>query len=91
MLYPTVSQLTANSAGIMNVIRNESSLEYQNAVPTVEQTTESIKMAGSQILSFKPRMNEFVNMVNRIAAVVVTSKMYQNPIAFMKKGTIEFG
>lgn len=91
MLYPAVSQLTANSAGIMNVIRNESSLAYQNAVPTVEQTTESIKMAGSQILSFKPRMNEFVNMVNRIAAVVVTSKMYQNPLAFMKKGTIEFG
>ena len=48
MLYPTVSQLTANSAGIMNVIRNESSLEYQNAVPTVEQTTESTKWQAAR-------------------------------------------
>lgn len=91
MIYPQVSQLSANSAGILNVIRNESSLAYQQAVPTVEQTTESIKAAGTAILGFKPRMNEFVNMVNRIAAVVVTSKMYQNPLAFMKKGKMEFG
>lgn len=91
MIYPTVSQLTANSAGILNVIRNESSAAYQQAVPTVEQTTESIKAAGTAILGYKPRMNEFVNMVNRIAAVVVSSKMYQNPLAFMKKGKIDFG
>ena len=91
MIAPVVSQLNANAAGIMNVIRNEASPDYRAAVPTVEQTVESIRSAGKAILAFQPRMNEFVNIANRIAAVAVTSKMYENPWAFMKKGTVEFG
>lgn len=91
MITPVVSQLNANAAGIMNVIRNEASPEYRQAVPTVEQTVESIKAAGAAIMAFQPRMNEFVNIANRIAVVAVTSKMYENPWAFMKKGTVEFG
>lgn len=91
MIVPVVSQLNANAAGIMNVIRNEASPDYRAAVPTVEQTVESIRSAGKAILAFQPRMNEFVNIANRIAVVAVTSKMYENPWAFMKKGTVEFG
>lgn len=91
MIVPVISQLNANSAGIMNVIRNEASPDYRAAVPTVEQTVESIRSAGKAILAFQPRMNEFVNIANRIAVVAVTSKMYENPWAFMKKGTVEFG
>lgn len=91
MIIPVVSQLNANAAGIMNVIRNEASPDYRAAVPTVEQTVESIRSAGKAILAFQPRMNEFVNIANRIAVVAVTSKMYENPWAFMKKGTVEFG
>lgn len=91
MITPVVSQLNANAAGIMNVIRNEASPEYRQAVPTVEQTVESIKAAGTAIMAFQPRMNEFVNIANRIAVVAVTSKMYENPWTFMKKGTVEFG
>lgn len=91
MITPVVSQLNANAAGIMNVIRNEASPDYRAAVPTVEQTVESIRSAGKAILAFQPRMNEFVNIANRIAVVAVTSKMYENPWAFMKKGTVEFG
>lgn len=91
MITPVVSQLNANAAGIMNVIRNEASPEYRQAVPTVEQTVESIKAAGTAIMAFQPRMNEFVNIANRIAVVAVTSKMYENPWSFMKKGTVEFG
>lgn len=91
MILPVVSQLSANAAGIMNVIRNEASPDYRAAVPTVEQTVESIRSAGKAILAFQPRMNEFVNIANRIAVVAVTSKMYENPWAFMKKGTVEFG
>lgn len=91
MVTPVISQLSANAAGIMNVIRKEASPEYRQAVPTVEQTVESIKMAGTAIMAFQPRMNEFVNIANRIAVVAVTSKMYENPWAFMKKGTVEFG
>lgn len=89
---PTVSQLNANSVGILNAIRDNASAEYYKAVPQVKATTESIRAVGEQILAFQPRMNEFVSaLVNRIARVVVTSKLYSNPLAFAKKGVLEYG
>lgn len=89
---PTVSQLNANAVGILNAIRDNASADYYNAVPAAQETTESIRMVGEAILSFQPRMNEFVSaLVNRIARVVITSKMYSNPLAFMKKGLLEYG
>ncbi len=92
MYRPVVSNLNANSVGILNTIRDNASAEYFNAVPRAEQTTESIRAVGTAILAYQPRMNEFVNaLVNRIARVVVTSKMYANPWAFAKKGILEYG
>lgn len=89
---PTVSQLNANSVGILNAIRDNASTEYYQAVPQAQATTESIRAVGEQILAFQPRMNEFVSaLVNRIARVVVTSKLYSNPLAFAKKGLLEYG
>lgn len=89
---PTVSQLNANSVGILNAIRDNASVEYYQAVPQAQATTESIRAVGEQILAFQPRMNEFVSaLVNRIARVVVTSKLYSNPLAFAKKGLLEYG
>ena len=88
-VYP---HLTAAAADILNAIRNNASLEYYNAVPRCEDTTESIRAVGQAITSFQPRMNEFVSaLVNRIARVVVTSRMYNNPWAFAKKGVLEYG
>lgn len=89
---PTVSQLNANSVGILNAIRDNASAEYYQAVPQAQATTESIRAVGEQILASQPRMNEFVSaLVNRIARVVVTSKLYSNPLAFAKKGLLEYG
>ena len=89
---PTVSQLDANSVGILNAIRDNASAEYYQAVPQAQATTESIRAVGEQILAFQPRMNEFVSaLINRIARVVVTSKLYSNPLAFAKKGLLEYG
>ena len=89
---PTVSQLNANSVGILNAIRDNASAEYYQAVPQAKATTESIRAVGEQILAFQPRMNEFVSaLVNRIARVIVTSKQYSNPLAFAKKGLLENG
>lgn len=89
---PTVSQLNANSVGILNAIRDNASAEYYQAVPAAQETTESIRAVGEQILAYQPRMNEFVSaLVNRIARVVVTSKLYSNPLAFAKKGLLEYG
>ena len=89
---PTVSQLNANSVAILNAIRDNASAEYYQAVPQAQATTESIRAVGEQILAYQPRMNEFVSaLVNRIARVVVTSKLYSNPLAFAKKGLLEYG
>ena len=89
---PTISALNTNAVGILNAIRNNASADYYQAVPKAEQTTESILAVGNAICAFQPRMNEFITaLVNRIARVVVTSRMYQNPWAFAKKGTLEFG
>lgn len=89
---PFTGSLNARSVGIINAIRNNASLEYYNAVPACEDTTESIRAVGQAITSFQPRMNEFVSaLVNRIAKVVVTSRMYNNPWAFAKKGVLDFG
>lgn len=89
---PTVSQLDANSVGILNAIRDNASADYYQAVPAANATTESIRAVGEQILAYQPRMNEFVSaLVNRIARVIVTSKLYSNPLAFAKKGLLEYG
>lgn len=92
MIKPVQTNLNANSVGILNAIRDNASLEYYQAVPRAKETTESIQNVGSAICAFQPRMNEFISsLINRIAKVIVTSKMYSNPWAFAKKGTLEFG
>lgn len=89
---PTVSTLNANTVGILNTIRANASADYIDAVPVAEATTESIRAVGNAILSYQPRMNEFVSaLVNRIGLVMVTSKLYSNPLKFMKKGVLQYG
>lgn len=89
---PIVSTLNANSVGILNVIRDNASPDYRQAVPAAVETTESIRQIGTIILGFEPRKNEFVNaLVNRIAMTLVTSKMYSSQLAIFKKGYIELG
>lgn len=91
MIKPTVSTLKANSAGILNLIRGSAGSDYYNAVPEAVQTTESIRMVGEAIFGYQPRVNKFMDMVNRIAMVIVSSKMYQNPWGWAIKGQLEFG
>lgn len=91
-IMPTTSTLKANAVGILNAIRDNASADYFNAVPQANETTESIRAVGQAIMAFQPRKNEFVNaLVNRIIKVVVTSKLYRNPLAFAKKGMLEYG
>ena len=90
MIKPTISNLNANSVGIINAILDNT--PELGGIPHADETTESIKNVGTEILSYQPRMNAFISaLVNRIARVVVTSKMYRNPWAFMKKGVLETG
>lgn len=92
MYQPPIRTLQAASSGIMNAIRDNASPGYQNDIPFVDDTTESIQRCGQLIMSYQPHKNEFVQaLVNRIALVSVTSRRYTSPFKWSKKGVMEYG
>lgn len=89
---PKTQTLNASSVDILNAIRNSASTNYRDFVPTATNTSESIRRIGEIIMQYTPLQNEFLNaLVNRIARVIITSKMYSNPLSMFKKGLIDFG
>ena len=89
---PSTTNLTANSVDILNAIRNSATANYKNVVPAAEQDVSSIREIGNILMQFPALQNEFLsNLVNRIGRVIITSKMYTNPWAALKKGLLEFG
>ena len=89
---PKTKTLTNSTEQILNAIRNSASINYQNYVPIATKDAESIKEIGAVIMDYPNLQNEFLSaLVNRIARVIVTSKMYENPLAMFKKGFVEFG
>lgn len=89
---PKAQTLNASSVEILNAIRNSASTNYRDFVPTANNTPESIRRIGEIIMQYTPLQNEFLNaLVNRIARVIITSKMYTNPLSMFKKGVIDFG
>lgn len=89
---PKTQTLNATSVDILNAIRNSASTNYRDFVPMANNTVESIRGIGEIIMQYTPLQNEFLNaLVNRIARVIITSKMYSNPLSMFKKGLIDFG
>lgn len=83
--------LVADSAAILNAIRNGASVNYKEYVPAVTASTD-VRKAGAVIMQNPELQNEFLHsLVNRIGAVMMTTKMYENPWAFAKQGVLEFG
>ena len=86
-----VSTLNASTVDILNVIRQNASLAYQNQVPTVETATD-IPKVGEVIYGTPAIANEFINaLVNRIAIVRVQSATFNNPYEILKKGYLDYG
>lgn len=89
---PKTQTLNASSVDILNAIRNSASTNYRDFVPKASNTAESIRRIGEIVMQYTPLQNEFLNaLVNRIARVIITSKMYSNPLSMFKKGLIDFG
>ena len=89
---PKIVTLTNSSVDILNVIRNNATINYKNYVPVATADAESIREISAIIMDSPQLQNEFLSaLVNRIGRVLVTSKMYDNPWAMFKKGTLEFG
>ena len=89
---PDIKVLTNTSADVLNVIRNNASINYQNYVPIATPNAESIKEIGAIIMDYPSLQNEFLSaLINRIGRVIVTSKSYDNPLSVFKRGIMEFG
>lgn len=94
------------SVDVLNSIRGEMDSEYQELVPkalkigetyngksvTRADGTARLREIGDVLTVYPNLMNSFVSaLVNRIAKVIITSKLYKNPWASFKKGMIEYG
>ena len=83
--------LNASTIDILNVIRQNASLEYQNAVPQITQASD-IPAVGEVLMGYPALANQFINaLVNRIALVRVESATFNNPYSRLKKGYLEYG
>lgn len=77
-------------ADALNTIRANSSADYQSRVPIATQT--NLQEVGNPILSYSATMNEFLSaLVNRIALTIVSNRVYENPLAILKRGSIPLG
>lgn len=89
---PQVKTLSGNSVDILNAIRNSATQNYKDYIPVATKDAESIREIGAIIMNYPALQNEFLSaLVNRIGRVLITSKMYSNPIEMFKKGMLEFG
>lgn len=85
------SSLNASTVDILNVIRANASMQYQDMVPKVE-IERDIPRVGEVLLGTPALANEFINaLINRIALVRVRSAVFNNPYVALKKGYLEFG
>lgn len=85
------STLNASTIDILNVIRQNASLEYQQTVPAVE-TAHDIPKVGEALVGSPAMANIFINaLVNRIALVRIRSAAFNNPYRNLKKGYLAYG
>lgn len=86
-----VNSLNARTIDILNVIRANASLAYQNSIPEITREVD-IPAVGEKLYGYPALANEFVNaLVNRIAMVRIKSATFNNAYAELKKGYLEFG
>lgn len=76
---------------VLNAIRNSASPAFQAATPRVGDNIQDLRDFGKALMDYQPLMNEFVNAINRIGLVLITNKMYANPLSAFKRGLLEFG
>lgn len=81
-----------SGVSIFNYVRSASSKAFQEAVPTA--TSDNIAQLSNILFnqSYTPQLNEFVsNLINRIGFTMISNKVYNNPLAIFKKGSVPLG
>lgn len=89
---PHIRTYTNSSIETLNAIRNSASTSYKDYIPVATSDPETIRQIGKTLMDMPQLQNEFLtSLVNRIAKVIVTSKLYDNPLARFKKGILDYG
>lgn len=87
---PTPLRNKDNSA-ILDAIRADGSMDYQNRIPTADKAGVQT-VIKSLTKAPKPIFNEFVDtLVNRIGLVIARNNSWSNPLAQFKQGMLQFG
>lgn len=87
---PRISTARPDAWDVMNALRADASANYQAVVPFA--TPDNVREIGSVLIGTPALANEWYSaLLNRIALVVITSKAWSNPWAFMRRGDLEFG
>lgn len=80
-----------DSSGISKALKVGDIME-NGAVATAADVSANLRSIGAVVTSYDPNNNPFLRaLINRIGLVVITSRMYKNHLAFVKKGMLEFG
>ena len=90
---PNKLTVTNVSKDVINAILNEGwSINYRDYVPITATDADSIRDIGKIIMDAPNLRNAFASdLINRVVLVIVTSKMYENPWARLKKGKLDIG
>ena len=90
---PNKLTVTNVSRDVINAILNEGwSINYRDYVPITATDADSIRDIGKIIMDAPNLRNAFASdLINRVVLVIVTSKMYENPWARLKKGKLDIG
>ena len=77
----------------VNLIRQEGSTAYQEAVPYMTAKSSIVDLSNVLLNdAYQPFLNEFIGgLINRIALTIISNKSFDNPLAMFKKGSVPLG
>lgn len=92
-----------NPVNVLNAVRNDIGGSYARDVPemtaydpqdsvSTARALERLHQIGDIIMNYQSYTNSFLDqLVNRIAYVLISSRLYRNPWASLKRGYMELG
>lgn len=84
------SSTPENVATMLNAIRDNGG-EALKSLPRAEPTIQSLNEIGTIIMHTPSTAKSFMQMIGRIAMVVINNRLYKNPWMMFKKGILEMG
>lgn len=75
---------------VINLLRTTASQEFNDRIPT--QTKDNIAQTFDLITAYPTAKNEFISqLTNLVGRTIFLARLYENPLKFFKKGTLEYG